>query len=120
MPFTIDKESLLIRGRRGDTATFTFNFSEDISGYAVHFYVKQNMKTTDVILDKVCANPVNNSVTIALTTGDTEKLTAPANTYSTYYWGLKICNGTNFAQTIIPKEFNNPPMMYFYPQIGGV
>jgi len=120
MPFTIDEDSLLIKGRQGDTATFTFNFSQDISDYTVHFYVKKNMDSTEVILDKEYANPSSTSVTITLTTEDTEKLAAIANAYSTYYWGLKICNGNNFAQTVIPQEFNNPPMMYIYPEIGGV
>lgn len=120
MPFTIDEDSLLIKGRKGDTAAFTFNFSQDISDYTIHFYVKKNMDSADVIIDKAYANPINSSVTVKLSTEDTEKLATVANAYSTYYWGLKICKGTNFAQTIIPQEFNNPPMMYVYPEIGGV
>ena len=120
MPFTIDEDSLLIKGRQGDTAAFTFNFSQDISDCTIHFYVKKNMDSTEVILDKKYANPTSSSVTIMLTTEDTGKLTAIANAYSTYYWGLKICKGPTFAQTIIPQEFNNPPMMYFYPEVGGI
>jgi len=57
---------------------------------------------------------------VNLTTQDTEKLSAQVNAYSTYYWGLKINNGSEFAQTIIPQDFKNPPMMYVYPEIGGV
>ena len=120
MPFTIDENSLLIRGRKGDTASFTFNFNQDISAYTVHFYVKKNLNTSDGIIEKEYANPNTNSVTIELTTEDTEKLTAQANSYTTYYWGLKINNGSDFAQTIIPTEFKSPPMMYIYPEIGGV
>lgn len=120
MPFTIDEGSLLIKGRKGDTAAFTFNFSQDISDYTIHFYVKKNMDSTEFIIDKAYANQMTSSVTVKLTTEDTDKLATIANAYSTYYWGLKISQGTAFAQTIIPQEFNNPPMMYVYPEIGGV
>lgn len=120
MPFTIDESSLLIKGRKGDTASFTFNFNQDISAYTVSFYIKKNMNVSETIIEKEYKNPVSTSVTVNLTTEDTEKLTAQANSYTTYYWGLKISNGVNFAQTIIPQEFKNPPMMYIYPEIGGV
>lgn len=119
MPFTIDEDSLLIKGRKGDTASFTFNFNQDISPYTVSFYVKKNITNTESIIEKEYANPIGTSVTINLSTTDTEKLTASTGSYATYYWGLKIKNGTDFAQTIIPQEFKNPPMMYIYPEIGG-
>ena len=120
MPFTIDENSLLIRGRRGDTASFTFNFVQDISSYTIHFYVKKSLNTSDVEIEKKYENPTTKSITIELSTEDTEKLSSVANAYKTYYWGLKINKGTEFAQTIIPQEFENPPMMYIYPEIGGV
>lgn len=120
MPFTIDEDSLLIKGRRGDTASFTFNFNKDMSGYAIHFYVKKNIKDSEAVLEKIYEKPQSTSVTVNLTANDTDKLTALNNSYNTYYWGLKINNGTTFAQTIIPQEFKNPPMMYIYPEIGGV
>lgn len=120
MPFTIDEDSLLIKGRKGDTASFTFNFNEDISDYTVRFYVKKTINATDTILEKTYVKPSTNAVTVNLTTADTELLAAQGNTYSTYYWGLKINNGTDFAQTIIPQEFQNPPMMYIYPEVGGI
>lgn len=119
MPFTIDENSLLIKGRKGDTASFTFDFNQDISAFTVSFYVKKNMKTSDLVIEKIYANPATNSVTVNLTTTDTEKLTASANSYNTYYWGIKLSNGNEFAQTIIPQEFKNPPMMQIYPEIGG-
>lgn len=120
MPFTIDEESLLIKGRKGDTASFTFNFSRDISSYTIHFYIKKNVNSSDVVVQKIYTNPGVNSVTVDLTTDDTSKLTSQANSYTTYYWGLKISDGNYFAQTLIPQEFKNPPMMYIYPEIGGV
>lgn len=119
MPFTIDKDSLLIRGRQGDTASLAFNFSKDISDYTVYFYVKKNINSSEVIIKKECANPATTYVTVELTAEDTEKLTSLANSYNTYYWGLKITKGTEFVKTIIPQEFKNPPMMYIYPEIGG-
>ena len=119
MPFIIDKDSLLIRGRKGDTASFTFDFNQDISDYTVSFYVKKNMSLSDSIIEKNYENPLETAVTVELTTEDTNKLSSQAGSYRTYYWGVKITNGTDFAQTIIPQEFQNPPMMYIYPEIGG-
>ncbi len=119
MPFTINEESLLIKGRRGDTATFNFNFNQNLSDYEVYFYIKKNLNTTDSIVEKQYKNPRSASVTVHLTEEDTVKLTSQANSYTVYYWGLKIKNGNEFVQTIIPKEFKNPPMMYIYPEIGG-
>lgn len=120
MPFTIDEDSLLIKGRKGDTASFTFNFNRDISDYTVSFYVKKNINSPEAIIEKSYVNPTTTSVTVNLTTVDTEKLTSQANSYSTYYWGLRISNGSAFVQTLIPQEFKNPPMMYIYPEIGGI
>lgn len=120
MPFTIDKDSLLIKGRKGDSASFTFNFNQDISDYTVHFYIKKNLSNTDTIIEKSYTKPATNAVTVNLTTDDTKLLASTANSYSTYYWGLKINSGKEFAQTIIPQEFKNPPMIYIYPEIGGV
>lgn len=119
MPFTIDEQNLLIKGRKGDTASFTFNFNQDISSYSVYFYVKKNVNSSGTILEKEYKNPSGNSLTVELTTEDTEKLSSLTNSYNTYCWGVKITNGTNFAQTLIPQEFNNPPLMYIYPEIGG-
>lgn len=119
MPFTIDEESLLIKGRKGDSASFTFNFNQNISAYTVHFYVQKNINSTETIIEKEYKNPPSTAITVNLTTEDTDKLSAINNSYNTYYWGLKISNGTEFAQTIIPQEFKTPPMMYIYPEIGG-
>lgn len=119
MPFTLDEESLLIKGRKGDTASFTFNFGQDMSEYTVYFYVKKNINSAESVIEKTYKNPTSSSITINLTAADTELLTAQTNSYGTYYWGLKISNGIDFAQTLIPQEFKNPPMMYIYPEIGG-
>lgn len=120
MPFTIDEDSLLIKGRKGDTASFTFDFNQNISDYTVHFYVKKNISSSESVIEKEYINPTTTYVNVELTTEDTEQLSSLTNSYNTYYWGLKINNGTGFAQTIIPQEFANPPMMYIYPEIGGV
>ena len=120
MPFTIDEDSFLIKGRKGDTAAFTFEFDYDMSDYTVHFYVKKNLSSTECIIEKVYTNPIGASVDVDLTSEDTEKLTSMTNSYNTYCWGLKINKGSDYVETIIPREFKNPPMMYIYPEIGGI
>lgn len=119
MPFTIDEDSLLIRGRKGDTASFTFEFDYDLSDYTVFFYIKKNINSADEIITKKYSNLSGTSLEVALTTADTENLTSISNSYNTYYWGMKITKGTEYAETVIPQEFKNPPMMYIYPEIGG-
>lgn len=119
MPFTLDEDSLLIKGRRGDTASFTFNFNKDMSPYTVHFYILKNIYSADAVIDKKYEKLTGTSITVNLTVEDTRKLSPLTNSYNTYYWGVKITNGTDFAQTLIPQEFRNPPMMYIYPEIGG-
>jgi len=118
MPFTIDETTLLIQGRKGDSATFTFNFTQDISAYTVSFYVKKNMYHAPII-EKNYVNSATNSITVNLTSDDTEKLMSKDSSYKVYYWGVKVSNGIDFATTLIPQEFKDPPMMYIYPEIGG-
>lgn len=120
MPFTINEDSLLIRGRKGDSATFTFDFNQDMSDYKIDFFIKKNIDSKETIIKKEYANPVEQVVSVTLTSEDTSKLSANGNTYQVFYWGLRVSKGTDYVQTIIPTEFNNPPMMYIYPEIGGV
>lgn len=120
MPFTIDEDTLLIKGRKGDTASFTFEFDQDISAYTVSFYIKKNLTSANNVIEIEFKNPINKSVTVNLASADTSKLTSLANSYSIYYWGLAISNGIDFEQTIIPQEFKNYPMMHIYPGKRGV
>lgn len=119
MPFTLDESSLLIKGRKGDSASFTFEFNQDITEYTIDFYIQKSVNS-EAIITKEFTNPTTTSITVNLSQTDTKKLTAQANSYSTYFWGLKIRKGSDFAQTLIPQEFKNPPMMYIYPEIGGI
>ncbi len=119
MPFTINEDSLLIKGRKGDTASFTFDFNQDISDYTVNFYVKKNISDGAPIIEKEYVNPSTQVVTVNLSNADTEMFSSRTDSYSTYYWGLRISKGGDFVQTIIPQEFKNPPMMHIYPEIGG-
>lgn len=119
MPFTIDEDSLLIRGRKGDSASFTFDFEHDISDYTVHFYMKK-IDSANAIIEKIYENPTGKAVTVILDSADTQKLVSPPGAYGIYYWGLKLVDAENFyAETIIPAGFKNPPMAYIYPEIGG-
>lgn len=118
MPFTIDKENLLIKGRRGDSGSLSFDFNQNISDYTVYFFIQKNVDSSEPLIEKIYTNPTETIVTIKLTKEDTEKLSASVN-YTTYYWGLKITKGTDYAKTLIPRDIENPPMMYIYPRIGG-
>lgn len=121
MPFEINPDSLLIKGRRGDSGSFTFDFDQDLSEYCVDFYVKRNLNDPDdkTIIKKSYKNIEGTVVTIDLLPSETEKLLTRSDSYVQYYWGLKIHIGDSFAQTIIPMEFKNAPIMCVYPQLGG-
>jgi len=118
MPFTIDETSLLIKGRKGDSASFTFNFNQDMTPYTISFVIKKNVNDEIPLIHKEFAGSALGGITINLSSDDTDKLESKGNSYGTYYWGLRINNGIEFAQTIIPQEFKNAPMMYIYPEIG--
>lgn len=117
MPFTIDEDSLLIRGRKGDTASFYFHFDEDISDCVVNFYIKQNITSNTMVITKTYTNPTDSSITVNLTTDDTSKLESNGANYKVYYWGLKVTKGTDYVETVVPKDFHNIPMMYIYPKV---
>ncbi len=122
MPFIIDENTLLIRGRKGDSATFNFKFNQDLTGYTLHFFIKKNINDSDekIVIKKDYLDLNGNSITVNLTPEETGKLLDLPNSYTVYYWGLKLSSGKDYALTIIPKDFSNPPMMYIYPQVGGI
>lgn len=119
MSFTIDEESLTIKGRKGDSASFTFEFENNLSGYILNFVVKKGVNDSNTIISKSFSNLSTNSIAINLTPEETGKFSVPANTYGTYYWGLKISNGKDFAQTLIPNELENPPLFLVYNEVVG-
>lgn len=119
MSFTIDEESLTIKGRKGDTASFTFEFENNLSGYALDFVIKKGINDNEPIITKSFSNLSTNSIAINLTSEDTVKFAVPSNTYGTYYWGLKISNGRDFVQTLIPEDLGNPPLFLVYNEVVG-
>lgn len=123
MPFTINQDTLLINGRKGDTASFSFNFGKDISMYTVNFFIKKNMYDKVPIVSVSVAGSVSGTATVNLTSTNTDKLIISKNEdFGSYYWGLRLedaaTNGVDFSQTLIPKDISNPPELYVYPEIG--
>lgn len=119
MSFSIDEDSLTIKGRKGDTASFTFEFENNLSGYALDFVIKKGINDSEPIITKSFANLSTNSIVVNLTSEDTTKFSVPSNTYGTYYWGLKISNGRDFVQTLIPDNLGNPPLFLVYNEVVG-
>jgi len=117
MPFTIDEDNLLIKGRKGDTASFRFDFEEDISAYTVTFGIVSEIGS-DPIIEKTFENPTTQYVDVELSTTDTELLDADGDSPGIYYWYLKRVTDTTFAETIIPEDFKPAPQFRVYPEIG--
>lgn len=118
MPFSIEEDSMTIRGRRGESVSLKFDFNQDISDYTVHFYVTNNAQMPSVVLEKTYENTEQQVVTVSLTADDTKQLKSQARTPNTYFWWLKITKGTEFAKILIPQDVDNPPTLYIYPGIG--
>lgn len=118
MSFTIDEESLTIKGRRGDTASFTFEFENDLTDYTLDFEIKKGLDG-DAIIKKSFSNPTNNTAVVCLTSEDTEKFSVLKNSYGTYYWGLKLRKGIEFSQTLIPEGLGTPPLFLVYSEVVG-
>lgn len=125
MPFTIDKDTLLIKGREGDTAEMTFDFNKDISDYTVVFSIFKNIGDATAVVTKTFANPTTEYVTVKLHVADTELLESDGESPGIYYWQLKISkpaeveDGDDFAQIIIPQEFKPHPQVHVYPEGYG-
>lgn len=119
MPFTIDEDNLLIKGRKGDTGSFTFNFNQDMSAYTVTFGIVEDVGDTTAIIEKEFVNPSEQSVTVNLLTTDTELLNADGDSPKVYYWYLKISAGSSYAETLIPQAFDSAPQLHVYPEVYG-
>ena len=124
MTFIIDDTKLTMRGWKGDSGSFVFNFDTDmdLSSCQVYFYVKKYIDDSDddAVITKTYSQISNNSVTVNLTTNDTKNLEATTENCSPYFWGIKLCNSTaNYGQTLIPKDFDFPPLLIVYPEIIG-
>lgn len=112
-------ESLTVTGRRGDSASFTIEFEQDMSRYNVVFQVKKNSNDSDsaAIVRKEVKNPVGKSVTFNLTSDDTLKFKSSNDGYGQYIWGVKVYNGIDFAQTLIPMGNRPAPIFMVFPSI---
>ena len=120
MPFKI-LDDLSIIGRKGDSASFTFEFEDnDISSYDFIFQVKKDITDTDqnAILRKCIKNPTGNSITIELLPEDTLSVTTVGSGYTTLCWGLKAYISDSYAQTLIPKDNTPAPRFSLLPAIA--
>lgn len=112
-------DDLSIIGRRGDSASFTFEFEDDIKDYEFIFQVKKNITDNDEIalIRKTFKDLQENAITVELTPEDTLKLTTQGMGYSTYCWGIKAYLGEDYAQTLIPKDNTPAPKFSVLPAI---
>ena len=120
MPFKM-LDDLSVFGRRGDSASFTFEFDkEDISDYSFVFQIKKNISDSEdsVPVRKLITNPSENSFVVELTRGDTLKLETAGLGYTYYCWGLKAYIGDDYAQTLIPKDNAPAPKFCVLPAIA--
>lgn len=117
MTFQLNDENFMITGYRGDSASFTFEFNEDISNSTVCFFVKKNINDSDdkAILKKEFVNPSQKVVDLRLLSSDTVKLGTLNSSFRDYYWSLKMKVGDGFVQTLIPNEFSSSPIFRVYP-----
>ena len=117
MTFEINEKTLMISGYKGDTASFTLQFNQDISLSNVYFFVKKNVNDPEekAVLKKEFFTPANNLVNLKLTENDTKKLGGSNSSFNDYFWGLKIKIGDDFVQTIIPNTFGANPVFRVYP-----
>jgi len=120
MPFKI-LDDLSIIGRRGDSASFTFEFEEeDISNYDFIFQIKKEISDKDenAIIRKCIKNPDTTSITIELSPEETLLFKTAGNGYTTFCWGLKAYIEDAYAQTLIPKDNTPAPKFSVLPAIA--
>lgn len=117
MTFELNDETLMISGYKGDSASFTFQFNEDISNSTICFYIKKNINDSEdkAVLTKEFVNPTNKIVDLKLASSDTSKLGTLNASFRDYYWSLKIKTGDEFVQTLIPNDYATTPIFRVYP-----
>lgn len=117
MTFEINNKTLMISGYKGDTASFTFQFNEDISNSTVCFIVKKNVNDLEekAVLKKEFISPTAQAIQLKLTESDTLKLGTPNSSFKDYYWSLKIKANNDFVQTLIPNAYEASPIFRVYP-----
>ena len=118
MSFKMLKD-LTILGRRGDSASFTFEFEDDISQYEFVFQIKKDITDSDEhsLVRKTYSALHENSITVELTPDDTLELNSQGVGYTTYCWGLKAYLGDEYAQTLIPRDNTPAPKFSVLPAI---
>lgn len=117
MTFELNDETFMISGYKGDSASFTFQFNEDISNSTVYFFVKKNINDSEdkAVLTKEFVNPVGSVVDLKLLPSDTLKLGTLNSSFRDYCWSLKIKTGDDFVQTLIPNDYATTPIFRVYP-----
>ena len=90
--FTIDKDTLVIKGFKRDATDIVFNFGEDISTYKFIFAVKENIYDSDAnakIFKDITPNEGDTTVTVPFSSSDTEEIEIPeAKGFVKYFWTL--------------------------------
>lgn len=121
MPFSIDKETLAIKARRGDSGSIVFEFNLPVDDFKIDFCIAKKADTlssNDIVISKCYTKNTGKLLEVMLTSEDTEKLTIGEGFIGQYYWSLKIHNEDGFSSTLIPDKFNRIPKFFVYPKIG--
>lgn len=123
----IDIETLNISIRRGENYSFFTKltpsaeheeFFKEVSfdfvimrDYGQEPIIKKTKKLT-WISD---ANPVWFGVWVDLTAEETDLLSSNGDGFGKYYWGLILHKGSEYRNTIIPRDFVEKPELRVYP-----
>ena len=121
MPFSINKENLSIKARRGDSGVIVFEFNMPVDNFAIDFCISKRLDSTskkDVIISKCYKNITGNLLEVNISSDETEKLKIGENFVGQYFWSLKLHNNEGLNMTVIPDKFNKTPRFFVYPKIG--
>lgn len=114
--YTIDTDTLVIKGFKRDATELVFNFGEDISAYKFIFAVKEKISDSDTeakVFKTIIPNEGDTSVTVAFESADTENIEMPEGKgFVKYYWTLIAYKADgSYQNTVIPLTGN--PFPYF-------
>ena len=121
MPFSINKENLSIKARRGDSGVIVFEFNMPIDNFMIDFCISKRLdytKKNDVIISKCYKNISGNLLEVDISSEETKMLKIGDNFVGQYFWSLKLHNELGFNMTLIPDKFNRTPRFFVYPKIG--
>lgn len=125
MTIFVNQSDMNIKLYQGDSGMITFNGIPTDKNWEVYFSII-DLKKNKILLEKKVESQQKESVVFTFTAEETDKLDIQiGKTFTSYNYGLKICDDIGTENTLIPKVsinengtviFRQAPNVQVYPK----